>query len=557
MINILHTPENFQPAFSDGLFYTISADTTDKYKFRYVYNIYVDDSLIFEGKATPNSYDLGVIDVSRVVNTYTENNPISWWNTTPIYQHQTFPFSRPYQDAVVKYQVYFGYEYSDTALGSVTGFTGVGDGLGAPAVDGGVYKTYYGTYGVNGRATQENFNFSPFVLSGTPTGTYPTTSGLYLTNSPRIRNIQESEYYTLGFSNYYLDASTLSEPYYVEYTFYDDTGSVLSAVTLDNITTNGGGPRTDCNDVYQSIYLEVNTGNTDYNIMYVGAGPKNLEDIMPAGTVQYTVQLFGEFTGTTTPVIPTPTPTPTPTSTPQCICENYTVGNPLEQSAVFTYTDCNTLTTTTVVLSPGQSTTVCACSGSVQSESLIQIVDGGYCGGNCVCWSYSVECDALSESQCRIDYVDCDENPQTLILNVGTSQSFCGCEGGVTVVYGQTTVTEGPACGVPATPTPTPSSTLSPAPPPPTPTPSCAYKEWTIFECVTGICDGGICTCQGQSETTVYTDCSVTNLINPGTAIYTSTLLTSPFVGDFVQSGCIYSSTGSDVTLVCCIGGPC
>jgi len=557
MINILHTPETFQPAFSDGLFFTISADTTDTYKFRYTYDIYVEDNLIFQGKATPNSYDLGVIDVSRIVNTYTENNPIGVWNSTPIYQHQTFPFSRPYQDAVVKYQVYFGYEYSDSALGNVTGFTGSGATIGAPGIDGGVYKTYYGTYGVNGRATQQNFDFNPFVLSGTPVGTYPTTSGLFLTNSPRIRNIQDTEYYTLGFSNYYLDGSTLSEPYYVEYKFYDDQGSVLTAVTIDNITTNGGGPRTDCNDVYQSIYFNVPTGNTDYNVMYVGAGPKNLEDIMPANAVQYTVQLFGKFTGETSPLPPTPTPTPTPSPTPGCICETYTVGNPQEQTCSFTYLNCAGTQVITVVLGPGQSTEVCACSGSVSSECLLQIVDGEYCGGRCDCWSYTAECDPLSESQCRIDYTDCDENPQTLILDVGTGQSFCGCKGGVTVVYGQTTVTDGPACGAPTNPTPTPSSTSSPVSPTPTPTPSCAYKEWTIFECVTGICDGGICTCQGQSETTVYTDCSVTNLINPGTAIYTSTLLTSPFVGDFVQSGCIYSSTGSDVTLVCCIGGPC
>ena len=555
MINILKTPESFQPAFSDGLFFTISADTTDKYKFRYTYDIYVEGTKIFQGKATPNSYDRGVIDVSRVINTYTENNPLGLWNTTPVYQHQTFPFARPYQDAVINYEVKFGYEYSDTALGNVTGFTGSGTTIGLPGIDGGLYKTYYGTYGVNGRATQQDFNFSPFVLSGTPTGTYPTTSGLFLTNSPRIRDIQDTEYYTLGFSNYYLDGSTLSEPYYVEYTFYDNNGSVLTAVTVDNITTNGGGPRTDCNDVYQSIYYDTPTGNTDYNIMYVGAGPKNLQDIMPVDAVQYTVQLFGKFTGTTSPLPPTPTPTPTPSPTPGCICENYTVTNPGVSTCNFSYLNCDMTQTINVVLGAGQSTTVCACSGSLLYECELTVVDGEYCGGRCDCWTYSVACDALSESACRVDYYDCDENPQTLIVAVGDTQVFCGCKGGVEQVYGQMVVTEGPACGAPdvtpsSTPTGTPAST-------PTPTPSCSSKSWTIIECTLGTCSGGICTCSGSSSRTVYTNCSVTNLINPGTAIYTNSGLTTPFTGDFVQSGVIYSSSGSDVTFVCSIGGPC
>ena len=555
MINILKTPENFQPAFSDGLFFTISADTTDKYKFRYTYQIYVDDNMIFDGKATPNSYDYGVVDVSRIVNTYTENNPISLWDSTPIYQHKTFPFSRPYQDAVVKYQVKFGYEYSDTALGAVTGFTGSGDTLGQPGVDGGVFKAYYGTYGVNGRATQQDFSFTPFVLSGSPIGTYPTTSGLYLTNSPRIRNIQDSEYYTLGFSNYYLDGSTLSEPYYVEYKFYDNQGTELTAVTIDNITVNGGGPRTNCDDVYQSIYLETPTGNTDYNLMYVGAGPKNLQDIIPVNTAQYTVQLYGKFTGTTSPINPTPTPTPTPSPTPSTtICVYYRVTNSTQNYCNFSYVSCDLITNPTVVLAPGQTQTVCAVENSLVYECLLTVVEDGYCGGACECWSYTVTCDALSESQCRISYVDCDENPQLIILNPTEGQSFCGCRGGVTIIEGSVTYEEFAACGstpVTPTPTPTPSST------PPTPTPSCTYREWEIDECITGTCDGGVCSCQGIGSTTVYTDCTVSNLINPGTAIYTSPSLIAPFTGDFVQSGCIYSSSGSDVTLVCCIGGPC
>ena len=336
-IDILRTPEQFQPVLSDGIFFTTSADTTNTYKFRYVYDLYVNGEFVFEGKATPNPYGLGVFDLQQILETYCYNNPISLWNTTPIYTHQTFPFSRPYYDETISYQLAIGYEYSSTPNGSITGFTGVGSEVGAPGYYTQEYKTFRSTMGVNGRATQENFDIGPFVLSGTPITVNPTTSGLFLTNSPRVRDIQPSEYYTLAFTNYFMGGSLLSEPYYVKYTFYDEDGVEITGYTYDNITTNGGGPRTDCNQVYQSIYLIVPPTDTDFNTLYVGAGPANIPNF-PSNCVSYDVQLYGLFEGSTTPIQPTPTPTPTPTatsvipptptpsSTPYCsTCEAYDI----------------------------------------------------------------------------------------------------------------------------------------------------------------------------------------------------------------------------------------
>ena len=315
-IDILRTPQQFQPVLSDGLFFTVSADTTNTYKFRYVYDLYVEDELVFEGKSTPNPYGLGVFDLQQILETYCINIPISSWNGTPIYTHQTFPFSAPYENETISYKLGIGYEYSSTPNGSVTGFTGVGNEIGFPSYFTQTYKTFRSTMGVNGRANQENFDIGPFVLSGTPLSTNPTTSGLFLTNSPRIRDIQPSEYYTLGFTNYFMGGSVLSEPYYVKYTFYDEDGVEITGTTYENITTNGGGPRTSCNEVYQSIYLITPPENTDYNTLYVGAGPQNIPNF-PPNCKQYTVQLWGLFEGETSPIQPTPTPTPsvTPTST--------------------------------------------------------------------------------------------------------------------------------------------------------------------------------------------------------------------------------------------------
>jgi hypothetical protein len=131
---ITRSPEPFSPVVEDGLFFVVSANTTNEFKFRYVYEVYVEDVLIFTGKATSNPYGLGIIDLTRLLENYCTNNPISLWSTTPIYTHQTFPFSRPYENEVINYYVKFGYEYADTAIGSITGFTGVGDLVGDPGV---------------------------------------------------------------------------------------------------------------------------------------------------------------------------------------------------------------------------------------------------------------------------------------------------------------------------------------------------------------------------------------------------------------------------------------
>ena len=386
-LNFTHLPPKFTPAYTDGLFYTVSADT-NHFKFRYVYDLHVNGVSVFEGKATPNPFNLGIIDLSRILKTYVSNNPISVYEKTPIYTHQTFPFSRPYQDEVINYQLYVGYEYADSEIGQVTGFTGAGvtgDTIGPPSETPGLYKTFKSTMGVNGRGNEQDFSIDPFVLSGTPVGTYPTTSGLFLTNSPRIRNIQESEWYTLAFTNYYLTSSVLSEPYYVQYKQYDDQGNLLMTSTFDNISDNGGGPRSGCTDVYQAIYPLFGTGQTEYNTLYVGAGPRNIEPILHNDAVTYTIQLFGKFTGSTTPIQPTPTPTPTPSSTPTTICsgfcQSYTVSNPNLVNCRVEYYNCATNSTTRTFV-PAQSSILvpCACSGSFIYECNLVVSSFGDCG---------------------------------------------------------------------------------------------------------------------------------------------------------------------------------
>jgi len=397
---ITKTPSQFQPVLSDDIFFTVSADTTNTFKFRYVYDVYVDGQYVFEGKATPNPFGLGIIDLQQVLLSYVSNNPIALADTTPIYTHQTFPFSRPYEDETISYYIKCGYEYASSPLDTVTGFTGVGNGIGIPEFQSDSFKTFRSTMGTNPRAVQQSFNYDPFVLSGTPVGNNPTTSGLFLTNSPRIRNIEDDEYYTLAFTNYFLDPSTtgssLSEPYYVQYKFYDIDGVEITGTTYDNILSNGGGPRTDCNNVYQQLFLIDPISGASFNTLYVGAGPENIDNF-PSNCVQYTVQLFGHFTGSTSPIEPsptptptatpgavTPTPTPTPSSTPICSgCTTYglTYTGDCEGVGTATIVNCSTGANQNLILNCGIEYEVCSCSFPFTGGD-VNVVVGGACNPN-------------------------------------------------------------------------------------------------------------------------------------------------------------------------------
>lgn len=416
-----NTPAQFQPVLSDGIYFTLSADTSNKFKFRYVYDLYVEDQFVFRGKATPNPYSLGIVDLQQVLETYTNSLPLSNWDITTIYTHTTFPFSRPYNTEVINYYIKTGYEYADSPISSITGFTGINDEVGDPEYTSDVYKVFRSTMGVNGNANEQNFNYEQFVLSGTPTTINPTTSGLFLTNSPRIRNIAPTEYYTLAFTNYYLTQSTgntLSEPYYAEINYYDAQGNLVGGTQWDNLISNGGGPRTQCSDVYPALYLiDPASGTTDYNTLYIGAGPMNIPDL-PADCVRYTIQLFGKFTGTTSPIVPSPTPTPyfTPSPTP-------------------------------TITSTPSATPICA-----------------------GCTSYDIQYTGDSESLATITIVNClNGQTQNFFASYGVIYSICSCQ--YPLDTGDVSITNNGACNPNPTQTPTPSITATPTKTPsPTPT---------------------------------------------------------------------------------------
>lgn len=385
---ITKEPEIFQPSLSDDLYFIVSGDNTNQPKFRYVYNVIIDDYVVFEGKCTPNEYGLGVIDVQRIIDTYVQNYPISLYDEKPIYTHTTGVFSRPYTNDVIDFKVEVGEEYSSSLTGNITGFTGTGL-VGNPSVMSNSFKSYLGTMGVNRNSNEQSFDIDQFVLSGSPSPSFPFTENcLFLTNSPRIRKISLNDYYTLQFTNYNLGNNVLSEPYFVNYKFYDSDDNLISSDNYSNIISNGGGPRINCSDTYYDTY----TGDTtQYNILSVGAGPNNIYNF-PSNTSYYTIQLYGKAIAPTPSPTPSITPSATPSATPNVTpsmtptpsssppsCRYYELVYFKSGQRTFFFVDCDGVSTS-IVLDPFDPTFICARSYTTDPDVLV--TDQGSCEVN-------------------------------------------------------------------------------------------------------------------------------------------------------------------------------
>lgn len=409
-------PYEFQPTKSDGIYYVVSADTATEPKFRYVYNVYVNSYNIFQGKATPNPENLGVIDVSRILNNYVLNYPIAYFQNTPIFTHQTAVFSRPYTNEVINYSLEVGEEYADSFIGSLTGFTGIGDQVGNPGVNSPTQLAYLGTYNVNRRANLPYFDIGQYTLSGTVTPDFPfTTNCLFLTNSPRIRDISQDDYMTLSFTNGDLGGVYLSEPYFVRYTFFDDNGAIITTQDYSNTISNGGGPATEC---YQNYVDYTFSATTPYMILNVGVGPQNIFNF-PANVSYYHVQLFGLSSSVT----PTPTPSITPTITPSV----------------------------TPGLTPTATPTISVTPSITPSSSPLP---------ECTCKQYQL--DNYGPSTFEVTYQLCESGNITVSFfpDPYTVYTICACEDSIGFEFGSTlTVTDLGACPTPP-PTPTPSPSV-------------------------------------------------------------------------------------------------
>ena len=456
-VSIIQTPEDLQPVKTDGLFFVVSADTQSVFNFRYIFNVYVQGVRVFTGKSTPNPYGLGVLDVSKILETYTTGSPVAYDEFTSIFWHSTFPFSRPYSNTVITYYIEVGEEHATTPTGPIQQYSGIGSNLGDPSVPSLDYRTYLGTYPVNYTSNQQSFDTGPFVLSGNPSN---YQQGLFLTNSPRQRSITMFDYYTLSFTNYRVtNQDVYSEPYYAEINFYDDIGGLVTGWTFTNIWTNGGGPLSSCTTTYP-INITTDLTASDFNFLNIGVGPKNFP-FVPDNSLYYTVQLFGVASNilvTPTPtasVTPTPSFTPTPTpSSPGC--DQYLVENEQAGTITESITECDG-TIVTLTLGPGDTALVCVTTVPLSSFTWIYQQP---CPPACICLDVTFT-NTVGRSEV-LYYKDCDENTIALTIAPFGVYNTCICNFFSWTGSTFTIVSNGP-CSFP-TPTATPTPTSTPVP---------------------------------------------------------------------------------------------
>jgi len=330
-ISITKDINNLQPTLSPDNYFVLSADTNDEDKFRYVFDMTINGQTVYQGKCTPNPEGLGIVTVGDVIDNYASNNPIAFSGTSQIFVHQTEYFSKPPTGEVVSYQMFFGEEHADSS-GVITGYTGVGKFVGDPAYPSGEKRAYLGTMGRNFYSNLQSYDTSTLMLNGYDE-LFPSETSLFMTNSPRIRNIGENDYFTLSALNYQFPqlVPNISYVYDVEYKFYNESNVLITGYTVNNIRDNGGGPRTACTESYPMTIPTGETANS-WNVIHIGAGPRNI--YVPDGTSYYTVQVLGDNTVPPTPSVTpsqgvtpsvTPTLTPTPTPSPSGLPAGYSV----------------------------------------------------------------------------------------------------------------------------------------------------------------------------------------------------------------------------------------
>ena len=320
-ISITKNIDGTQPTLSPDNYFVISATTNTEDKFRYKYDLYIFNEKVFSGKATPNPYGLGIIPVGDILHDYTNNTPIAYSaNTTggtAMFIHQTNYYSTPIENEVINWWCYFGEEHTKTG-GQPIGFTGIGTDQGDPAFPSGLKKSFIGTMGRNIFSNLQKLDTDKFFMINYD-GLFPSQESLFLTNSPRIRDIGQNEYFTLSSLNYILPSESVGNYSYVydtEYRFYDDNGLQITGYTVANTRDYGGGPRDNCSQTYPLYSLPSGETQSQWNIIHIGAGTNNI--FIPDGTKYYEVQIKGNQIEPTPGVSPTPSPTPSisPSSLP-------------------------------------------------------------------------------------------------------------------------------------------------------------------------------------------------------------------------------------------------
>jgi hypothetical protein len=273
---------------NNTLVYAVTSNSSSAPQYQFVVDLTLSGSntVIQRIKQQPNPNNAGIFDMGSIITNYLDSDN-SW-------KASSFVTS---SEASKRFQVKFGEQYGTSASSSVILYTGVGAVTGSPAVTASAYL-----YTINGLVDPNdkvNWNW--------PSGSYFTASAVSttttfskqnaLTNAPLTQSIQDGEYATISIINGNFNNSTTAaqDIYNVRISEFNASGNLVFDRSIDNLVSDGGGPRTSNTQLWSSVAANQTSGT---QLLTVGVGPQNLVDAgiaLQSTTAFYTVSFLGQL----------------------------------------------------------------------------------------------------------------------------------------------------------------------------------------------------------------------------------------------------------------------
>ena len=277
---------------NNTLVYAVTSNSSSAAQFQFVVDLTLSGSntLLQRIKQQPNPNNAGVFDMGSIITNYLDSD--NSWEAAPFITAST---------AAKRFQVKFGEQYGTSASSSVILYTGVAAVTGSPAVTASAYL-----YTINGLVDPNDK-----VDWNWPSGSYFTASAVSttttfskqhaLTNAPLTQSIQDGEYATISLinGNFTNSTSSAQDIFAVSVVVYNSASVEVDSFDLTNITSNGGGPRTNIGTLWSAIATSQTAGT---QLLTVGIGPQNLSDdgnTLQTDWAYYTVNAYGQKAAST------------------------------------------------------------------------------------------------------------------------------------------------------------------------------------------------------------------------------------------------------------------
>jgi len=277
---------------NNNLVYGITSSQVTQPQFQFVADLTNSGSntVLQRIKQQPNPNARGVFDMGSIITNYLGEDEN--WKT------QKFATA---VNAGKRFNVRFGEQYGTSVSSSITLYTGIGTGSGAPGVSASLY-----TYIANGLVEPNdkvNWNFPSAsyydaVIASDGGVTYSVQNTL--TYAPITKSVQDGEYETISlFNGNFPGISTASvfaqDIFEVEFKVYNSSNTLVQSASFYNSVANGGGPRTNPTaQLWGNIFSNLTAGQ---QLLTIGVGPQNIDDWTTALTsswAYYDVTVYGQ-----------------------------------------------------------------------------------------------------------------------------------------------------------------------------------------------------------------------------------------------------------------------